>query len=300
MLLRRDEEVGGEDGHLVQRLEALAAHGIDGLYRLDLVVEEGDAVAVVPEGGHDVEGVALDTERRGRHVGLGACVERLHQAVHEVLVVDHVARAYLDRGGVKVVRVADTVEARYARYDDHVAPARQKRGRGVQTQFVQLVVYGQILLDICVRGGEVGFGLVVVVIRDEILDGILRKEVLEFAVELCREGLVMAQDKGRAVEVRHHVGYGEGLARARHAEQHLIVQSHFHAFDQRFDRFGLVARGRIIRHEFEIHAAKVTKNSLRNDKGRVQRPCLFTDTGHAAQEIKVRHPAPCRSRAPRR
>src|SRR6266849_4601480 len=43
-------------------------------------------------------------------------------------------------------------------------------------------------------GGQIGFRLVVVVVADEILGGILRKEALEFVVELRGKSLVVGQD----------------------------------------------------------------------------------------------------------
>jgi hypothetical protein len=49
---------------------------------------------------------------------------------------------------------------------------------------VDLLVDGRVLLDIGVGARDIGLGLVVVVVRDEILDRVLREEALELAVEL--------------------------------------------------------------------------------------------------------------------
>ncbi len=66
---------------------------------------------------------------------------------------------------------------------------------------VDLFVDGGILLDIGVGARDIGFRLVVVVIGDEILDRVLREEVLHLRVELGRQRLVRREDEGRALQV---------------------------------------------------------------------------------------------------
>ena len=81
--------------------------------------------------------------------------------------------------------------------DDGVAPLEQRPRRG-EPQLVQLLVDGRFLLDVQVAGRDVGLGLVVVVIGDEILDRIAGKELLELVEELRGERLVVRQDQRRA------------------------------------------------------------------------------------------------------
>ena len=87
------------------------------------------------------------------------------------------------------------------------------------THLVDLVVDGSFLLDIGIRRSDIGFRLVVIVVADEVLDGIVRKEAPEFLVQLCGEGLVVAENERRAIEARDHFGHGEGLARPRDSKQ---------------------------------------------------------------------------------
>jgi hypothetical protein len=58
---------------------------------------------------------------------------------------------------------------------------------------VDLVVDDGVLLDVGVARGDVRLGLVVVVVADEVLDGVVGEELLELAVELRRERLVVAR-----------------------------------------------------------------------------------------------------------
>jgi hypothetical protein len=58
---------------------------------------------------------------------------------------------------------------------------------------VDLFVDLAFLLDVGVRARDIGLGLVVVVVADEILDRVVREEALELAVELRGQRLVRAR-----------------------------------------------------------------------------------------------------------
>ena len=75
----------------------------------------------------------------------------------------------------------------------------QGAGGGV-AQAVDVLVDGGVLLDVGVGLGDVGLGLVVVVVADEVLDRVVGEEVLELAVELGGQGLVVGDDQGGPVE----------------------------------------------------------------------------------------------------
>ena len=68
----------------------------------------------------------------------------------------------------------EAVDATDAGDDDAIA-ALEQRARGGEAQLVQLVVDGGFFFDVDVAGRNVGFGLVVIVIADEILDGVGRE-----------------------------------------------------------------------------------------------------------------------------
>jgi len=64
-------------------------------------------------------------------------------------------------------------------------------------QLVYLIINGRILFNVGVRGRNVGFGLVVVVIAHKILHRILRKKLFELGIKLGGQGFVVGNDKGR-------------------------------------------------------------------------------------------------------
>ncbi len=77
-----------------------------------------------------------------------------------------------------------------------------------------MLIDRSVFLDVGVRRRHVGFGLVIVVIGDEILDGILRKELTELAIQLRGQGLVRRQHQCRPLHALNDIGNREGLARA--------------------------------------------------------------------------------------
>ena len=116
---------------------------------------------------------------------------------------------------------------------------------------VDAFVYRAFLLDIGVRPRDIGFGLVIIIIADEIFDRIVGEEALELAIELGRENLVGRKDQGRALQRFDHLGHGEGFAGPCYAEQHLILLAGQRALDQFGDRGALVARRFIIADQRE-------------------------------------------------
>ena len=115
---------------------------------------------------------------------------------------------------------ANAVNARDRGDDEHIA-ALQQRADGLEPQAVDLLVALDLLLDVRVRTRLVGFGLIVVVVADEILDRIVGKISLEFAVELGGQRLVVRDDQGRHLQLLDDIGHGEGFAAARHAQKRL-------------------------------------------------------------------------------
>ena len=85
--------------------------------------------------------------------------------------------------------------------DDHVLAADEGAGGG-EAEAVDVLVDRRVLLDVDVALRDVGLGLVVVVVADEVVDGVVREEALELLVELGGERLVVGQDERRLAELR--------------------------------------------------------------------------------------------------
>ena len=167
---------------------------------------------------HDVtphpESAAMEIEIVPLILDLHQLPQQLVPAILLPLVEEDVHRLVGFRG-------ADAVDAGNGGDDDDITPGKEAAGGGM-AHLVDLVVDGRILLDKGIGGGEVGFRLVVIVVGDEILHGIVGKQLLELAVQLGRQGLVGGDDKGRPVHRGNDMGHGEGLAGPGHAEKHLV------------------------------------------------------------------------------
>jgi hypothetical protein len=88
---------------------------------------------------------------------------------------------------------------------------------------LDLLVERGVLLDVGVRLRDVGLGLVVVVVRDEVLDGVLREEVPQLVRELGRQRLVRLHHQDGPLHPLGQPRDGGRLARARGAEQHDVL-----------------------------------------------------------------------------
>ena len=74
--------------------------------------------------------------------------------------------------------------------DDDVAAADQGASGG-EAQPVDVLVDLRVLLDVDVALRNIGFGLVIVVIADEVFDGVFREKTFEFMIELGRESFIV-------------------------------------------------------------------------------------------------------------
>lgn len=72
-------------------------------------------------------------------------------------------------------------------------------------ELVYLVVYSGILFDIGISGRNIGFRLIVVIVRDEIFYRVFREKLSELGTELRREGLVVDKNESRAVEIGDYI-----------------------------------------------------------------------------------------------
>ena len=90
---------------------------------------------------------------------------------------------------------------------------------------------------------HIGLGLIVVVVADEVFDGVIGEEALELGIELGSQGFVVRHDQGGPLGGLHDVGDGEGLAGARRAQQGLMPAVLLQTAKQSFNRRGLIASG---------------------------------------------------------
>jgi hypothetical protein len=116
----------------------------------------------------------------------------------------------------------DAIDAGHRGDNDHVVALQQRPCRRV-AHAVDLLVDRAFLLDIGVGSRDIGLGLVIIVIGDEIFHRIVGEQRPHLAIELRRQRLVRREDQCRPLDLADHMRGGEGLARPGDAEQHLVA-----------------------------------------------------------------------------
>ena len=241
--------------------DQLARQRVEVLQALDLVAEEARAERRLGVGREDLERVAAHAERAAAERGVVAVVLQAHELAQQLVAVVHAALDDdLDVGVVGLGR-AEAEDRRDGRDDDHVAPGEQRGGGGV-AQPVDLLVDRRVLLDVEVPARDVGLGLVVVVVGDEVLDRVAREVRPELVAQLRGERLVVGHDQRRPLHGLDRRRHRHRLARARGAEQRREAITAIDALGELRDRLRLIGGGAVDavelerRHESSIQASE--------------------------------------------
>src|SRR5512143_2813481 len=128
-----------------------------------------------------------------------------------------------------------------AYYDAHVAEGHDGSGGSVPP-LVDLLVDRGVLLDVGVRVGNVRLGLVVVVVGEEILDGVFGEEGFELGVQLRGERLVRGDHQRGPVDGGDDAGHRVRLPRPGDAEKDLPRKTVVKPLGEFADRPRLVPR----------------------------------------------------------
>ena len=120
---------------------------------------------------------------------------------------------------------------------------------------VNRFVYRTFLFNVGVRPRDIGLGLVIIIITDEIFHRIVREKAFEFAVKLCGKDFIGRKDQRRPLHRLNHLGNGEGLARSGNAEQYLVALLCCNPRDKFGNRGRLIPGGRIIADNLKPFAA---------------------------------------------
>ena len=240
IVLRRHVVTARIDRRAAEPLDLLPPEGIDDGDRLDRIAEEFH-----PDrpflfiGRKDLHDVPPDAEGPPVEIDVVPLVLNLDQAGEDRIPRDLHPLFEQEEHPVVGLRRTETVNARDAGHDDHVTPFEEIVRRRV-AELVDLIIDRGVLLDVGVRTGDVGLRLVVIVVTDEVRDGIFRKEGLELPVELGGKGLVVGDDEGGSIDGGDHVRHREGLPGTGHPEEDLMLLSFLQPCDQFGDRLRLI------------------------------------------------------------
>src|SRR4051794_19896290 len=257
----------GPDGDVLEVvLDQLAGERVEVLQALHLVAEQQRAERGLLVRREDLQRVTPHAERAAAEHLVVAVVLEVDELAQQLVAVDHPALG--EHLAVVVVGLgrAQAEDRRHRGHDDHVA-AGEQRGRGRVAQPVDLLVDRRVLLDVQVLARDVGLGLVVVVVRDEVLHRVAREVRPELVAQLRGQRLVVGDDQRRALHRLDRGRHGHRLARAGGAQQGHRPLARLYPLRQRRDGRRLVGGGRIDGVELE------GRHGPRNDRRPAGRVC---------------------------
>jgi hypothetical protein len=243
--LRRHVLRGGEDREVVELRVDLAGERIEMRDLLDLVAEERDPIRRLRRRGLHLYHIPFDPKATPSEQRVVADVLGVDQLAEELVAVVLLPHRQVDEPLLVLLRRAEAVDARDRR-DDHRVAAREKRRRCRVTETIDVVVAGRVLLDVEIGLRNVRLRLVVVVVGDEVLDGVCGEELAELVAQLRRQRLVVRDHEGRALQLLDQPRHGRGLSRAGRSEQRLEPVPRFERGGQLGDRVWLIAGGRVV------------------------------------------------------
>ena len=217
-LLARDVVARREDIEFLVLADHLAGQRVQRGQPLDLVAEHLDPDGEFLVLRDDLDRVAPHPEGAPGEGHVVAGVLHPDQVPEQAVPVYRVAYPHLEHAVHVLLRRAQAVDARHRRDHDRVPAGEQRVGRRVP-QPLHLVVDRGVLLDVGVGLRDVGLGLVVVVVRDEVLDGVVRQHLAELVGELGGERLVGQHDEDGALQPLGEPRHGRRLAGSGRAQQ---------------------------------------------------------------------------------
>ncbi len=177
-------------------------------------------------GWKDLHHVSPHAKGSAVKIDIIARVLHVHKPPQHVVAPElHSAFQTQDQAAV-FLRRPDAVNARYAGHDDDVLPFQKGAGRRVP-HLIDSLIDGRVLLDVRIRAGDIGLGLIIIVVTHKILYGVAGEERLEFRVKLGCQGLVVGNDKRRPLDPLDHIRNREGLPGTRDTQKDLLRISPF-------------------------------------------------------------------------
>ena len=182
---RSDEVLRRIDRRLLEIGDGVPSQRIDFTNPLDLVAPHLDSHSLLFVRRENLHRITAHPERPALEAHVVTRVLDFHQRSENVVARDLLAFGQSYHLLAIAARIAQTVNRRDGGYDNYVAALHQTRRRA-EPQTIDVFIDRGVLLDVGIRRRDVGFRLVIVVVRDEVLDRIRGEETLELPIELCR------------------------------------------------------------------------------------------------------------------
>ena len=209
---------GGVNSRVVKPCGQLTRYGIHGSKSVHLVTEkfypQGFVAAV---SGQYLHHVTPHAEIVALKAYIASGILQSHKALYQVVAAELHIGAQGNDLLLVFLGVTQGENAGHAGHDNNVPPFKKGAG-GAVAQFVYLVVYGSVLLDINVLAGHVRFRLIIIVVGNEVFNCIVREEFPKFRAKLCGKGLVMCKHQSGSVYIGYDVSHSKGLTTTRNTQ----------------------------------------------------------------------------------
>jgi hypothetical protein len=235
----RDEVLRRIDRHPLERRDRFARERVDLRNTFDFIAPKLEPHRLLLVGRIDLHRIAPHAERATVECDIVTQILNADQCAEDIVTRDLLTTRNGNHALTIRHRIAKAVDRGYGRHNDDVVALHQGGGRP-QSQAVDILVDACVLLDERITRGDVRLRLIVVVVRDEVLDGVRREERLELTVQLRGQRLVVRQHERRSSPLRDDVGHGHRLPGARDAEQRLKAVTAREPLGQLDDRARLI------------------------------------------------------------
>src|SRR5205814_2195515 len=133
--------------------------------------------------GPNLDHVAADSELAAGNGHVVALVLNVYQAKEEIVALDNLAFFEVDHHALVIAGRAQPIDAGDTGDDDDVLPT-DKSARCGQAEAIDVLVDEGIFFNVDVPLRDIGFRLILVVVTDEVMNGVAWKEAAKFFVEL--------------------------------------------------------------------------------------------------------------------
>ena len=188
----------------------------------------------------NIDHIAAHTKNPTMEIDFVALILHFDQALDDFPLPHAVTDSHGQNHFVILVAIADTVNTRNRRDNDAIAAFQQAFGRR-KAHLLDMIVDRRVFLDKQITSRNIGFRLIVVVVRNEVLNRVFRKELPKLGIQLCRQRLVRCQNQRRAPGLRDDIGHGVSFPGPGYTQQGLKRKAIANSFNQLGDRIGLVA-----------------------------------------------------------
>src|SRR3989338_671227 len=177
---------GGIDRHTLLFFGHRVTEGFKKRHTFHFVPEKFDTHRLIlPVGGIDINHFAVDPKVPALKIGVITGIPHFNEAKKELFLVDFISDSDNLYHLLILFGITQPIVGRDGSDNDNVIIAEEIGGGG-ESQTFQLIVDGAVFFDKQILAGNVGFGLIIIVVTDEIFDMVFGKKRAKLTVELCR------------------------------------------------------------------------------------------------------------------